>query len=92
MEPGSIKENIFSSFKRGPMRTLKLKNTSEKSDFVKNNFFAIFMQNKSKIFFIHTKQSISTQIISIKHIKHGYEYICKTFHFWVKTCIFRKSI
>ena len=88
MEPDIIKEHIFSSFKRGPMRTFKLKNTSEKSDFVKNHFFAVFMQNKSKIFFRHTKQYMSTQIMSIKHINHGYEYICKTFHFWVKKCIF----
>ena len=39
MDPDSIKEDIFSIFKRGPVRTFKLKNTSEKSGFANYHYF-----------------------------------------------------
>lgn len=87
----SMKELIFSIVKRGPLRTFNLKNTSEKSDFVENHYFALYMQNQSKMFFTYNRHTLSILIVSIKDMKAGYEYILKTFRFWVKKCIFYKD-
>ena len=55
MSLDSKKESIFSIVKCGPLRTFNLKNTSEKSGFVKKRFFSISMQNQQKIFYTFTR-------------------------------------